>query len=207
MQGLVFGFNKCQMRKSSLLSFIFICWILLSSFHLPDAVQIPLKKINKTIAKLWKDKEPNIHELNLMGGKDNLLQHLFVVTEKSEVLGYIYVGRVNSCRSGGCSIESSTVDSEYFDYFFIVDTTGKVLKVKVYNYRATHGHEIMSSGWLRQFIGYDGQEDLVYGKDIQAISGATVSALAINTDIQDEVSYLKEWLNQQSETAPNNLSK
>lgn len=195
------------MRNSGFLISLFFCWILLSSFHPADAVQVPLKKINKTITKLWKDKELSIHELNLHGGKANVPRHIFKVSEKTTVLGYIYVGRVNSCRSGGCSIEPVSVEYEYFDYYFVADTIGRVLKVKVYNYRATHGHEIMSSGWLRQFIGYNGQEDLVYGKDIQAISGATVSALAINTDIQDEVNYLREWLELQSETAPNKLSQ
>lgn len=171
-----------------------VCWYLFSSFHSRDAIEVPVKKINKTIERLWKDKVLQLEEINLDSNSLITDGLLFEVKKEFTTLGFVYLGRVNSCRNGGCNIESETIDFEYFDYFFIADTSGEVLKVKIFNYKATHGHEIMSSGWLRQFIGYNGQEHLVYGKDIQAISGATISAVAINTDIQVKVRNLQKWL-------------
>ncbi|MCF6172089.1 MAG: FMN-binding protein [Bacteroidales bacterium] len=176
----------------------FILWILLSSFHPSgEGVQLPEKKMNKTVAKLWKDKVLVINEIS----KDVSIpclgdSRLFAVLDQTITLAYIYVGRVNSCRSGGCSIDDGdkAIEFEYFDYFFVADTTGNILNVKVFNYRATHGHEIMSRGWLRQFVGYSGEEELLYGKDIEAISGATVSANAINDDLHLELNCLQEWL-------------
>ncbi len=64
--------------------------------------------------------------------------------------------------------------------------------MKVYNYRATHGHEVMGWGWLKQFIGYSGGKEMVYGKDIEAITGATISASALTANLQYQQNTLKE---------------
>jgi len=204
---LVFGFKIQLMLKNTFrLAFLFL-WLLLSSFHpVGEGVQFPVKKVNKTIAKLWKGRALTLQEI---GGENSIPclgnSRLFAVLEQSSTLAYIYVGRVNSCRSGGCSIDAgdAAVEFEYFDYFFVTDSLGKVLNVKVYNYRATHGHEIMGRGWLRQFVGYTGEEELLYGRDIEAISGATVSANAINDDIRLEVSCLREWLSGSTKVVQN----
>ena len=81
-------------------------------------------------------------------------------------------------------------DFEYFDYFIIFDETLVVKKIRVFNYQATHGHEVGGNGWLKQFIGYDGQEKLEYGKNIDSISGATISANAITYNVQESCRYL-----------------
>ncbi len=185
------------MTRNTIHLILIFFWILLSSFHPAGDIVIPHKKINKTIAKLWKDKQFILEEIS--GDVSGLClgnNRLFTVREQTIVLGYIYIGRVNSCRSGGCSVDATdeSLEFEYFDYFFVTDATGKVMRVKVFNYRATHGHEIMSRGWLRQFIGYSGEKELIYGKDIEAISGATISANAINDDIQLEVDCLQKCL-------------
>lgn len=56
--------------------------------------------------------------------------------------------------------------------------------VKIYNYQATQSYEVINCGWLSQFKGVKPGESLTFGKDIEAISGATVSANAITDDIQ-----------------------
>ena len=111
----------------------------------------------------------------------------------TEIAGYAYVGRVNSCRSGGCSNGSGAtadVSAEYFDYFILFDPAFKVVQVRVFNYQATHGHGIMSKGWLRQFTGYDGSSGLEPGKDIDSISGATISVRVITQDVSDKTRML-----------------
>lgn len=107
---------------------------------------------------------------------------------------YIYVGRVNSCRAGGCSISveiPKDAESEYFDYFILFDKVKSVQLVKVFNYQATHGHEITAKGWLKQFIGHDGSESLQVDKNIDAISGATISVYAITFDVEMKTELLK----------------
>lgn len=109
---------------------------------------------------------------------------------------YIYIGRVNACREGGCldpSIEKSMDDEfEYFDYYILFDSAFTVQEVKVYNYQATHGQEITSKNWLKQFRHYDGSKKLITGKNIDGISGATISVEALVYDIEQKTNLLRE---------------
>lgn len=109
---------------------------------------------------------------------------------------FVYIGRVNACRAGGCMDPSVTAipgeEFEYFDYFILYDSTYAVQEVKVFNYQATHGHEITSKNWLKQFKKYDGSKRLVTGKNIDGISGATVSVEAIVYDIEQKTNLLRE---------------
>ena len=121
----------------------------------------------------------------------------FKVSEnlKSSEVKYVYVGRVNSCRAGGCSNSGSSIpensESEYFDYFIFFDLIKTVKLVEVFNYEATHGYEITAKGWLKQFVDFSGNDTLLVNKDIDGISGATVSVYAITTDIQLKTKILK----------------
>lgn len=110
--------------------------------------------------------------------------------------GYSYVGRVNTCRSGGCSDDNQVIDSfsEFFDYFILFDSDARIISVRIYNYQATHGHGITSKGWLRQFNGYQGEKLLEPGKNVDAISGATISTKAMATDIQLRTRNLRKYL-------------
>ncbi|NJM14384.1 MAG: hypothetical protein HC896_02520 [Bacteroidales bacterium] len=43
------------------------------------------------------------------------------------------MGRVNSCRAGGCSAptnDAPAADSEYFDYFILFDSSGSFFWLK-----------------------------------------------------------------------------
>lgn len=107
---------------------------------------------------------------------------------------YIYTGRVNSCRAGGCSnpVEiPGKGESEYFDYFILFDKNKTVRLVKVFNYQATHGHEVTAKSWLKQFIGHNGSKPLQVNKNVDAISGATISVYAITIDIETKTEILQ----------------
>ena len=108
-----------------------------------------------------------------------------------------YLGRVHSCRAGGCSNQMNTdfeAEYEYFDYFILFDSQKIVITVRVYNYEATHGQEITVKGWLNQFIGFDESKSLHVGKEIDSISGATISVDGLVADIQAKTHLLKTFL-------------
>lgn len=114
---------------------------------------------------------------------------------------YAYIGRVNTCRAEGCaSPNSADADdrSEFFDYYILFDSSANILSVHIFNYEATHGQEITVRGWLKQFVGFNAKRELVVGKDIDAISGATISVHNINYDIFDKTSMLKRYVNSTS---------
>ena len=185
-----------MVRKGYITIILSTLLILILSFSESSQLKIPYNKINKTIKKQFGAQEflllPVEEIFDSYSGSE-----IFSVQSDTFVLGYVFVSRVNSCRMGGCSITPGdvAVEFEYFDYYLVTDPEGKVLNVKVFNYQATQGHQVMSRGWLRQFVGFDGSQDLIYGKDIQAISGATVSAKSIIDDIKNAEKQIKRMLN------------
>lgn len=72
---------------------------------------------------------------------------------------------------------------DYFDYSLFLSQDLVVLNVIITVYRSTHGAAICQKKWLGQFKGYEG-EDLKLGDQIDAVSGATLSAESIVEDIR-----------------------
>jgi hypothetical protein len=128
----------------------------------------------------------------------------FRVTAPGSTLKYLYMGRVNSCRAGGCGNGQAVSNDgifEFFDYFILFDSAGSIVAVRVYNYQATHGQEIMVKGWLKQFIGFSGSRALRVGKEVDSITGATISVYAITDDISEKTALLKNHLTELPRTA------
>ncbi len=164
------------------------------------------KKIEKNIAKIWKDLA--IEEMPLTTDiaiefdlffEENQLSQLM---NNENLLGYLLLRKGYGCQIGGCGAGNygnnavCSLDGaiyETFDYVLLFDKDLTVLKVIVVDYPGDYGYEINSKNWLKQFIGYQGEE-LNYGSDIDAISGATISANSITTDIQKVHSMLKKLL-------------
>ena len=73
--------------------------------------------------------------------------------------------------------------TELFDFAVLYDTALVITEVKVLVYRSAYGGEISSGRWLRQFKGYFSGKSLEYGKDIDAISGASFSGSSITLGI------------------------
>lgn len=118
----------------------------------------------------------------------NMSGVFYKVMDGENITNYAYAGRVECCRAGGCDIDKGTNSSagmEYFDYFVIFNLQYQVTKISIYNYQATHGQEICGAAWLKQFYGYNGQKSLHVGKEIDAISGATISTHSFTSDIQE----------------------
>lgn len=126
----------------------------------------------------------------------NSIAPFYRITTHDDTIGWAYISRVFSCRTGGCqntvTSQVADVSHEYFDYYAILDKTKNIIEIKVYNYAATHGAEVCSKGWLRQFKGYNGSKSLRYGKDIDAISGATISGTSMTADITDKMQKIRK---------------
>ena len=175
--------------------FVISLWFTDSIFP-PKDLDFEDKSLRKEMLKFSGIDLSELKEISISDRSDDfhVQGKYFVLDELSGHKKYIYVGRVNSCRQGGCSnpIQSMSIEtSEYFDYLVVFDANLLVQQVKVYNYQASHGQEIINKGWLKQFQGYDGNRSLTVGKSIDAISGATISVQAITTDIQEKTRLLK----------------
>ncbi|RLD75106.1 MAG: hypothetical protein DRJ07_18680 [Bacteroidetes bacterium] len=165
-----------------------------------------LKSIDKEIKKNWKGINVSRIPLLMENSKTQDLEfnadNAFILLNNTDTLAYLFVRRTNGCVMGGC--KNSKIDNmdiimsnnfteryEHFDYMAILNKDLSIKKIKVLVYDGEYGFEITSKLWLKQFIGYQG-EKLKYGSDIQAISGATVSAQSISDDIQLLVELAKK---------------
>jgi hypothetical protein len=164
-----------------------------------DAIEFHPRRLDREILSHFNKPEFRIREIRLNGSSGNqdvFNGKFYRVMHGDTLMGYVYVGRVNSCRKDGCSVSTSAtpdVTSEFFDYFALFDHTKKVISVVVYNYEATHGQEITARGWLRQFTGYNGEKELTVGRNVDAISGATISVHGIVDDLMDKTSLLRAF--------------
>jgi hypothetical protein len=160
----------------------------------PKMLSTDLFQLNKAEAHLDILKIEPAMEREFSAGKFYIVGN----TSPTQLCKYVYVGRVNTCRAGGCSIRKEGVsdkESEYFDYYILFDQGLSIQQVRIFNYQATHGQEVTAKNWLKQFKGYNAGKDLIVGKNVDAISGATISVYAISMDIHHKAALLKEIVN------------
>ncbi|SMO33776.1 FMN-binding domain-containing protein [Saccharicrinis carchari] len=168
-------------------------WLLVTSGMAQANIDYTHRTLKKEMEKNWGAKLDDLIQMEMAAGTSLEGQFFTVMKPNTK---YVYVGRVNSCRSGGCNISTeSQGSSEYFDYFIFFDAKANVELIKVYNYAATHGHEVMAKGWLKQFKGYNNSKELRVGKNVDTISGATISVNAITEDIRQKTNLIVNLLN------------
>lgn len=151
------------------------------SFGLSKHIQ---KKVNKEIQSVFNVQAFDFNAISISSeitkdlpatfGKDNL----FSIKQKDSLLGYAYVAKAPS-------------KTDMFDYLVLLDSNLIVLKTKVLVYREDYGGEIGSKRWLKQFIGKTQEDDLRYGDNIVAISGATISVRSMTNAMNNLLASLK----------------
>jgi hypothetical protein len=95
---------------------------------------------------------------------------IYLLRRQDEVLGYLL-----STRAKG--------RYDYFDYLLAYAPDLSVRGLTITVYRSSHGAAICQKKWLSQFKDYAGEE-LTLGKEIDAVSGATISATALVKDMK-----------------------
>jgi hypothetical protein len=77
-------------------------------------------------------------------------------------LGYVFIDEVIG-------------KEDFITYAASIDAAGTLGALEVLSYRESHGGEIRSAAWRRQFAGHAGLAQLRVGTDIKNIAGATLS--------------------------------
>ena len=94
--------------------------------------------------------------------------------------GYIYVDQAPSMKN-------------VFDFAVVFSDDLEILNSKVLIYREQHERQIGSKRWLKQFFGMTPSSRPELGKDIDGISGATISVSSMTNAINEllvDVEYL-----------------
>ncbi len=148
------------------------------------------KKINKEIKKVFEKDEIHFEVFDLMqnpGLEEN--NSFYKLISDNKTIGFVNINKVNACQIGGCNrpVLLNTVRYDHFHYMAVFDAEFSILKVSVLDYQSEYGYEICSKNWLKQFKGSP-EKYFEYDENIDAISGATVSAEAM----VDEINSLKK---------------
>jgi len=73
------------------------------------------------------------------------------------------------------------------------NSNGKLFKAHIVKYREDYGYEVGNKRWLNQFIGLSVNSDFIIGKNIDGISGATISVNSVTRGI-NRSSIIVEYL-------------
>lgn len=165
------------MHKFHLLLFVFsIQFIVAQSSGLSKSIEVKLEKtLIEHYSKNYHSKEKvNLSPALLKRVNCNLeTDQLYRIKDKASAnIGYAYVGAAKSKVA-------------LFDFVVFFDQNLTITTVKVLVYREDHGGEITSKRWLKQFLGFNITQEIVYRKDIAGISGATISATSLTNAVNN----------------------
>ncbi|WP_299532476.1 FMN-binding protein [Ulvibacterium sp.] len=156
-------------NKSICSVIVFLVAILLYSFSEAQISPRLQKKIDAAIHSTYGIEAFELRKINVeVELKDTLPlllngDSLFEIIQDTNVIGYLYLGEAPSMK-------------QMFDYIVMFDPDLIVKKSKVLIYREDYGQQIGSQRWLKQFNGLSSIDVPIYGENIDAISGATISA-------------------------------
>jgi Na+-translocating ferredoxin:NAD+ oxidoreductase RnfG subunit len=102
----------------------------------------------------------------------------YEITTNESLIGYAYVSKAPS-------------KTDAFDYLILFDADLIIISSKVLVYREDYGGEIGSKRWLKQFNGKTGKDELIYGDNIMAISGATISVKSMTNAVNNVLKSIR----------------
>lgn len=111
-----------------------------------------------------------------------LKKHIYTwkITIADSLVGYAYLDNVKG-------------KSQPITFVVFYDSDGAVVGSHIIKYREPIGGEVSHKSWLNQFSGKSQDSMYVVGKDIDAISGATISVNAVTRGIHRS-SYVIQYL-------------
>lgn len=173
-------------------SVVFIVCLMLPAMLFASS-EVLDKGLRRDLDKMYK---PGAYELITLGSSDLVPEsgRYWQVKVAGVIKAYLYTGRVATVRSAGSQARSASSSSEYFDYYIVYDPQLVVQQVKILRYQASHGQMISAPSWLKQFRGYKPGQPLEVGRQVDAISGATISVNSITFDIRKNSSILKQLI-------------
>lgn len=95
------------------------------------------------------------------------------------IIGYAHLGRAPTRFST-------------FSFAVLFDRLGLVSRTEVIEYPETHGSGIRSRAFLRQFTGRDGRSGFRLGRDVDAVTGASISSRSLCEGVRRATVLLDE---------------
>ena len=172
------------MKKTVFLSFFLFLFLSLSSWtkelHSDRESKYILKETRKAISATFPFETFSLEQKEQKLNTSTFLEahSFFNIIFEDALKGYAIIATAPS-------------KTDSFEYLLLFDLNLKIKKVKVLIYRENYGGEISSKRWLSQFIESPEDDSFVYGDNISAISGATISVKSITESINEVMVSLK----------------
>ena len=125
------------------------------------------KKINKVLKKEY----PLQNDIDYQLIKKENNRIIYEIINNQEDIGYFALCRAKSMY-------------DVFDYAIFFNSQTRIKTIKIFRYNEDYGYEIAAKWFLKQFFEKQGGNDMYYGNDIDGISGATISAKSVTSDIK-----------------------
>ena len=133
-----------------------------------DCFSKELIKIDQTLAQLF-GKSANFEKNSVSLNEERIIR--YSAKEKNVVLGYVY---------------EDTVMGKWGPIHYLVglNPAGDILGVVILDYQEIRGRGIAKNRFLRQYVGKNASHPLQLGKDIDGITGATISSRALTDGVK-----------------------
>lgn len=149
----------------------------------PDAIDASLLKESQK-AVLGNESEIIWKHIPMDGARKEKLKGKLKM--KSQVPDTLYVGLVATDENSYWIIpDIAPSKSEKFSYVLYLNGKKKIEDVDVLEYRENYGYEIDYSFFRKQFRGKEKAGEIRFGRTIQNISGATISARSLTYSVSD----------------------
>ena len=158
----------------------FFCILVFISFQLTAQSPRLLKKATKLIEKTYA--VDDIQLIHKEFQTNSVVGDFYKIIDSNQLLGYAFIGTAPS-------------KTDTFEYLVVFDSSLVIKKVNVLVYREDYGGEIGSNRWLRQFVGKARSTDLAVGKNIAAISGATISVYSMTNAVNQLLNEMNKFEN------------
>ena len=126
--------------------------------------------VYKSIAKIFNSETCNL---------DPIDDTFYSISEDDSIIGYL-------------AVTDAPSKFHRFDYYVLFNDKEEILKVEVLHYRENYGGEICSKKWLKQFVGIDTENYSNFNREIDGISGATISVNSLKHNLLKISNKLKK---------------
>ena len=96
----------------------------------------------------------------------------------------VWIARQGTTVLGHVFVDEVIGREDFITYAVGIRADGKLLPVRVLEYRESHGGEIRNPRWLAQFAGRSTTQQLRFGTDIKNIAGATLSSEHVTAGVR-----------------------
>lgn len=174
-----------------------ILWLFFALAVRPVFGQVKPEKINTALlqksikAVLGTDQQPEWKAVPL---SDSVKDAIGPKLKNSKHLpDSLYVGVLKTDQGSRFVIpEIAPSKSEVFSFALYLDEHHQIVDVDILEYRENRGNEIDYPMFRQQFRGKDESSDVIFGRTIQNISGATISARSLTYAVHDLLAIIQQ---------------